>query len=246
MSERSCAAVILAAGASRRLGQAKQLLAIAGEPLLRRAVRIADEVGCQPIIVVLGFEAHRMHTAFDGFRVIVAMNEDWRAGMGSSMRSGVQTALQISPPPDDILLMVCDQVRLGADVLRQLLHLHGLARCPITAARYGGRLGVPAVFSSIFFPDLADVSGDQGARGILERNAARVGVVDFLEGALDLDTPEDLERSSAFSETAKWHSSVPARSAISWPPTPSAPNNGPKKLAYPLSSNALASGDPER
>jgi molybdenum cofactor cytidylyltransferase len=204
MPEPSCAAVILAAGASQRLGQAKQLLAIAGEPLLRRAVRIAGEVGCQPIIVVLGFEAHRMHSAFNGFRVIVAVNEDWRAGMGSSMRSGVETALRMSPPPEDILLMVCDQVRLSADVLRQLLHRHGSARYPITAARYSGRLGVPAVFSSIFFSDLQNVSGDRGARGILERNAARVGAVDFLDGEFDLDTPDDLKRSTAFSGTAKW------------------------------------------
>jgi len=115
----------------------------------------------------------------------------------------VETALQISPPPEDILLMVCDQVRLSADVLRQLLHLHGLARYPITAARYSGRLGVPAVFSSIFFSDLHNVSGDRGAREILERNAARVGVVDFLEGEFDLDTPDDLERSTAFIGTAK-------------------------------------------
>lgn len=203
MSEPSCVAVILAAGASRRLGQAKQLVKIDGEPLLGRTVRLAAQTGCQPIVVVLGFEAHRMRSALDGFRVIFAVNENWRAGMGSSMRCGVETALQISPPPEDILLMVCDQVRLSADVLRQLLRLHGLAKYPITAARYSGRLGVPAVFSSIFFPDLLDVSGDRGARGILERNAVRVGTVDFLEGELDLDTPDDLERSTALSGTAK-------------------------------------------
>jgi molybdenum cofactor cytidylyltransferase len=202
MSEPSCAAVILAAGASSRLGQAKQLLAIAGEPLLRRAVRIADEVGCQPIIVVLGFEADRMRSALADFRAIVAVNEDWRAGMGSSMRCGVETALQISPP-EAILLMVCDQIRLSADVLRQLLRLRDLANYPITAARYSGRLGVPAVFSSIFFPDLLAVSGDRGARGILERNAARVGAVDFLGGESDLDTPDDLEGSAVLSGTAK-------------------------------------------
>jgi molybdenum cofactor cytidylyltransferase len=203
MFEPSCAAVILAAGASSRLGQAKQLLAIAGEPLLRRAVRIADEVGCHPIVVVLGFEADRMCCALDGFNVIVAVNEDWRAGMGSSMRCGVETTLQISPRPEGILLMVCDQVRLSADVLRQLLRLHGLAKYPITAARYSGRLGVPTVFSSIFFPDLLEVSGDRGARRILERNAVRVGAVDFPEGELDLDTPDDLERSTALRGTTE-------------------------------------------
>jgi len=56
MSEPSCVAVILAAGASSRLGQAKQLVKIDGEPLLERTVRLAAQVGCQPIIVVLGFE----------------------------------------------------------------------------------------------------------------------------------------------------------------------------------------------
>jgi molybdenum cofactor cytidylyltransferase len=185
MSEPSCAAVILAAGASRRLGQAKQLVKIDGEPLLGRTVRLAAQAGCQPVVMVLGFEAHRMRSALEGFRVIVAVNENWDTGMGSSMRCGVETALRTSPPPEDILLMVCDQVRLTAEVLRRVLDLHGSRKYPITAACYGGRLGVPAVFSSIFFPDLLDVSGDRGARGILERNAERVGGVDFLEGELD-------------------------------------------------------------
>jgi molybdenum cofactor cytidylyltransferase len=71
-----------------RLGQAKQLLAIAGEPLLRRAVRIADEAGCQPIIVVLGFEADRMRSALDGFRVIISVNE------GLARRYGIVDALR--------------------------------------------------------------------------------------------------------------------------------------------------------
>ncbi|MFZ0279512.1 MAG: nucleotidyltransferase family protein [Candidatus Sulfotelmatobacter sp.] len=202
MSEPSCAALILAAGASRRLGQPKQLVKINGEALLGRTVRLAAQAGCQPIVVVLGFEAHRMRSALDGFTAIAAVNEDWRAGMGSSMRFGVETVLHISPPPENILLLVCDQFRLSADVLRQLLRLRGLAKYPITAARYSGRFGVPAVFSSIFFPDLLDVSGDRGARGILERNAVRVGAVDFLEGELDLDTPDDLERSIALSGNA--------------------------------------------
>jgi molybdenum cofactor cytidylyltransferase len=166
-------------------------------------VRTAAEAGCQPIIVVLGFEAERMRSALDGFRVIIAVNKDWRAGMESSMRCGVETALQISPAPEDILLMVCDQIRLSADVLRQLLRLHGLANYPITAARYGGVLGVPAVFSSNFFPDLLEVSGDRGARGILERNAVRVGMLDVLEGEFDLDTPDDLERSTTLIGTTK-------------------------------------------
>ena len=132
----------------------------------------------------LDLKLDRMRSALEGFRVIVAVNENWRTGMGSSMRCGVEAALRTSPPPEDILLMVCDQVRLTAEVLRRVLHLHGSRKYPITAARYGGRLGVPAIFSSIFFTDLLDVSGDQGARGILERNAERVGSGRFPGGRI--------------------------------------------------------------
>jgi molybdenum cofactor cytidylyltransferase len=193
MSDRSCTAVILAAGASSRLGHAKQLLKIGGEPLLRRTVRIASQAGCHPIVVVLGFEADRMCDELVGLDAIAVVNERWRSGMGSSMRCGVEAALQVKPHPENILLLVCDQFRLTADFLRGLLHVHDCPKYPIAAARYNDGLGVPAVFSSIFFPDLLAVNEDQGARRILERNAEHVAPVDFPEGGLDLDTPEDLK-----------------------------------------------------
>jgi len=115
MSEPSCAAVVLAAGASRRLGQAKQLVKIEGEPLLGRTVRLAAQAGFQPVVVVLGFEAHRMRSALEGFRVIVAVNENWDTGMGSSMRCGVETALQISPPPEGIARPTASIISLAGD-----------------------------------------------------------------------------------------------------------------------------------
>jgi molybdenum cofactor cytidylyltransferase len=194
MSERPCVGVILAAGASSRLRQPKQLVEIDGETLLRRTARIAAESGCHPIVVVLGFAVDRMRGELEGLDAITVVNGGWRAGMGSSMRCGVEAALQMNPRPENILLLVCDQFRLTADFLRGLLHVHGCSEYPIAAARYNGGLGVPAVFSSIFFPSLLAVNEDRGARRILERNAEHVAPVDFPEGGLDLDTPEDLKR----------------------------------------------------
>jgi molybdenum cofactor cytidylyltransferase len=143
----------------------------------------------------LGFEAGRMRAELDGLGAIPVMNDGWRTGMGSSLRCGVASVLALDPGPRNLLLLVCDQIALDVEILRELLRVHGLGERPVTASRYGGRSGVPAVFSSAFFPELLNVSGDRGARRILDTNAGDVACVDFHEGELDLDTPEQLRAS---------------------------------------------------
>jgi CTP:molybdopterin cytidylyltransferase MocA len=73
-----------------------------------------------------------------------------------------------------------------------LLRVHALGQRPITASHYSGRAGVPAIFSEGYFPELLRVEGDRGARGILDRDAEDVTLVEFGDGAIDLDTPEQL------------------------------------------------------
>jgi molybdenum cofactor cytidylyltransferase len=189
MPELAC--VILAAGGSARLGQPKQLVKIEGETLLRRTVRLAGEAGCDPIVVVLGSEAERMRAEVSEYGTVIVTNGDWPSGMGSSLCSGVQAVARLDPQPANVLLLVCDQLALNADVLRRLIERQ---RTGITASRYGGRPGVPAIFSSAFYPELMAVTGDRGARGILERHASAVTCVDFPEGEADLDTREQLDR----------------------------------------------------
>jgi molybdenum cofactor cytidylyltransferase len=192
MSEKACAAVILAAGASTRLGQAKQLVSIDGEALLLRTVRVAREAGCSPIVVVTGFDAERMRTVLEDAAVMVVNNEEWRSGMGSSLRCGVAALDGLDPRPSDALLLVCDQIALSADVLRELRRVHGRGERPITASRYAGRAGVPAIFPAQYFAELLQVEGDRGARGVLERHADDVALIEFGDGVKDLDTPEQL------------------------------------------------------
>jgi len=192
MSEKACAAVILAAGASTRLGQAKQLVSINGEALLLRTVRVAREAGCGPIVVVTGFDAERMRAVLEDAAVMVVNNEDWRSGMGSSVRCGVAALDGLDPRPSDALLLVCDQIALSADVLRELRRVHARGERPITASRYAGRAGVPAIFAAQYFPELLQVEGDRGARGVLERHADDVALIEFGDGVMDLDTPEQL------------------------------------------------------
>ena len=83
------AAVVLAAGASTRLGEPKQLIAIGGETLLERAVRTAREAGCAPVVVVLGADAERIRERCDLGDALAVVNEEWQEGMASSIRIGV-------------------------------------------------------------------------------------------------------------------------------------------------------------
>jgi molybdenum cofactor cytidylyltransferase len=198
MSDSACAAVVLAAGASTRLGQPKQLLKVDGESLLRRTIRIAAEVGCNPIVVVLGFEADRMRREISDLETKIVINSEWQSGMGSSLHCGVDALMKESPKPQRTLLLLCDQAKLSAEILSELVRASAEGDSLITASRYANRLGVPAIFEKQLYSDLLKVEGDQGARSMIQEYLDQTTAVDFPEGSIDIDSPEDL----AFLKTA--------------------------------------------
>ena len=172
------AAVILAAGASTRLGEPKQLVRLGGETLLERAVRVAREAGCEPVVVVLGAEAERVLAACDLRGARVVRNEQWREGMASSVRVGVAAA----DGADGVVLMTCDQPAVTAEHLRALM-----VSGAVTASAYSGRRGVPAYFPASCFAELMRLTGDAGARELLRE----ASVIDLPGGELDVDTEAD-------------------------------------------------------
>jgi len=196
MPDLRCAAVVLAAGASTRLGQPKQLIRIGSESLLHRTARLAIEAGCSPVYVVVGFEAEQMRKELAGLPIETVFNPAWQEGMGSSLRAGAHEVLQLDPLPQAALLLVCDQPRLTAAHLHALLTRHAAAQTighiAITASVYAGRTGVPAVFSAALFSELTACSGDRGARDLIGAHAPQVQAIPWPAGELDLDRPEDL------------------------------------------------------
>ena len=190
MNVNACAAILLAAGASSRLGYPKQLVEWRGESLLKRSARLAGEAGCRPVVCVLGFEAARMRAELEG-TAVATENPLWATGMAGSLVCGVRAVMHRPDPPANVLVLVCDQVRLDADVLRRLLTAHAASTNPITAAEYSGRAGVPAVFSAEIFPELMALTGDRGARAVIAARPERVTKVPWPDGANDLDSPED-------------------------------------------------------
>jgi molybdenum cofactor cytidylyltransferase len=188
-------AIILAAGASRRLGQPKQLLAYRGETLLNRAIRIASEAGASPVLAVLGADFEQIRGSIESRNVIALHNDHWRQGMGSSIAEGMRALAVCAPDAESVLLMSCDQPRLTVDHLRALMAAFVSQASPLIAASaYAGVHGVPAVFPRAAFEELRGLRGDKGARSIIDRASCPVVAVEFPGGDLDIDAPEDLAK----------------------------------------------------
>jgi molybdenum cofactor cytidylyltransferase len=193
-------AILLAAGASTRLGQPKQLLrppAFGGETLLDHAVGLARAAGAAPIFVVLGAHAEKIHLECELLDCILLCNEAWAEGMASSIRLGISAVLENVPTAPGAMILVCDQPGLSAEHLRQLFDAHAAEPSRIAASRYAGRTGVPVIFPRTLFPALLKLHGDQGARTLLQQPGTAVDAIEFPEGELDLDSPEDLQRLEA-------------------------------------------------
>jgi CTP:molybdopterin cytidylyltransferase MocA len=191
----SVAAVILAAGGSRRLGQPKQLLTFRGETLLNGAIRIASEAGASPVVAVLGAEFDRIRGSIESRSVLAIRNDRWRQGMGSSILAGMRALAVCVPDVQGVLLMSCDQPRLTVDHLRALIAAFASNPEPVIAAStYAGVQGVPALFPRSTFDELRGLSGDKGARSIIENRSCPVVAVEFDGGEVDIDAPGDLSR----------------------------------------------------
>lgn len=184
--------VILAAGASTRMGQPKQLLEIGGKPLLVRAVEAALHAPVWPVVVVLGAHAERIRPALARLPVLITENPAWAEGMASSIRAGITTLQQFSRRLDAALIALCDQPAFSTDTLAQLIAVQRATGRSIVAARYANRQGAPALFLHEHFSTLAGLTGEEGARALLNDHPERIAAVELPALAVDLDTPEDV------------------------------------------------------
>ena len=186
--------IILAAGASTRMGCPKQLLKYHDQSLIHHTVNIAAASVCQPIVVVLGAYAERIKPEIKSFPVIIALNRDWSNGMSTSIRVGIETLLILSPQLEAIVLMLCDQPLVTTPLINQLVATYQRTKQPIVASQYGEVVGIPALFESQFFPYLLNLQGDRGARQVIKQSLPMVVRVPFPAGAFDIDTPTDYAR----------------------------------------------------
>jgi CTP:molybdopterin cytidylyltransferase MocA len=178
----SVAAVILAAGASRRLGHPKQDVILAGETLLQRTVRVAREASLSPIIVVIRVDANYGNNLESDGALIFAVNDEANEGIASSIRCGIKTTS--NHDVRGAVILTCDQPALRADHLRALVE----DESRVTGSAYAGTIGIPAYFPATSFASLLQLRGDAGARKLLV-DAHAISAEDL---KLDIDTEQDL------------------------------------------------------
>jgi molybdenum cofactor cytidylyltransferase len=184
--------VILAAGASTRLGQPKQLLEWQGKSLLQHVSGIAAESVNGPVVVVLGEYADELTDEPDESARTV-LNLGWQEGIASSIRCGLSSLLEITPAADGVIFLVCDQPHVTTELLKELVATHSKTHKPIVASKYANTLGIPALFDKTMFPELVNLQGDTGAKSIIHQYIELVETVAFPLGHIDIDTASDYE-----------------------------------------------------
>ena len=187
-------AVILAAGASTRMGMPKQLLQFGGETLLKRAASVALEAECRPVVVVTGANAAACGESLRGLDVQEVENQQWQSGVSSSVRVGVEAVLAVDPETAAVVLMLCDQPFVTREIIAALVAAYRETGCSIVASRYGESYGVPALFGRAHFAELTALEGATGAKQIIQKHLPKVHLLPFPKGKIDIDTREDFAR----------------------------------------------------
>ncbi len=190
VNESSCALILLAAGASTRMGRPKQLLPVNGQPLLRQVVETALAAPVAPVLVVLGAHAAEIRPCLDGLPVQIVVHAGWAEGMGSSLRVGMEALAAVQPAPGGVVIALGDEPGFSADHVLRLIETHRVTHQPIVASAYGEVRRPPVFFSAKYFPALRALQGDAGAGPLLRAHAPEVATVN-LAVVHDLDAPAD-------------------------------------------------------
>ncbi len=186
------AAVVLAAGQSRRMGGPNKLLAtLDGKPLVRLAVEAAVASRADPVIVVTGHRAPEIEAALDGLSVTFAHNPDYADGLSTSLRTGIRA---LPAGLEGAVVLLSDMPGVDAETLDRLISAFDPAEgAEIVVPTWQGKRGNPVLWASRFFKDLMAVSGDAGGRHLIGANSELVVEIEVGAAvALDVDTPQAL------------------------------------------------------
>ncbi|MFN3782805.1 MAG: NTP transferase domain-containing protein [Spirosomataceae bacterium] len=183
--------VLLAAGASSRMGTPKQLLPIGSKNMIQTLIDEALKTSCYPITVVLGANKAKIVPALVDMPINLVDNANWESGMASSIKMGLIGSYMIEKNIDSILFLTSDMPYVTSGYIQEIIRKAEETEALIIASKYGGTVGIPALFKREIFTDLLELTGEEGARKLIQQNKEKLALVDFPNGAFDLDTPED-------------------------------------------------------
>lgn len=198
-NNKSIGIIVLAAGESKRMHEPKQLLQFEGKSLLRRAVETALATNCAPVAVVLGANYEKTKTEIEDLNAAICFNPDFQKGLSSSLKKGLEKLLETAPEIDAFLVSLADQPLVAKNHLQKFIEKYRQTGKPVIAAKYHETVGVPAFFAKEIFSEFKEISGDKGAKAIIEKYRDELETIELPEAALDIDTKEDFLRLGEFS-----------------------------------------------
>lgn len=181
-------AIILAAGASTRMGRVKQVLPWKKSTLLQNAIDQVISSKIDDIVVVLGANKGVIEKHTDLSGVDIAINDTWEQGMATSIITGLKHLLSKQPELEAVLIVLSDQPLLEFEFFNKLIYKHIDQK--IISSSYSSQLGVPVLFDKRYFKDLLNLKGQQGAKALLKIHKSEVIALEAGEKGVDLDTLE--------------------------------------------------------
>jgi molybdenum cofactor cytidylyltransferase len=190
MLETKVAAVVLAAGSSRRMGRNKLLLEVGGESLVRRAARAAVEGSVDDVIVVLGHEEEKVRAELRGLACRTVLNADHAEGAGTSVRTGVRNAGDAGA----LVVVLADMPFVTAEMIGALVRRYRESGAPLVVSHYGEVQAPPTLYDRALFDELLAIPGERCAKQVVRRHEGEAQVVRWPESALrDVDVPADYD-----------------------------------------------------
>ncbi|WP_298238130.1 nucleotidyltransferase family protein [uncultured Algibacter sp.] len=186
--------VILAAGASSRMGSPKQLLKWGNDSLLNHTIKTALRVDVSEIIVVLGANCKLIETDIKQHPVTILKNENWKLGLGKSIAFATEYVINSNSKSQGILVTLADQPLINSDYLNEMIQDFSPDESQIIATAYTDeKKGVPVLFDAVYFEELTKLSNDEGAKALLKAYDSFVKTLIPPVKNVDLDSKEDYE-----------------------------------------------------
>jgi molybdenum cofactor cytidylyltransferase len=199
--------VLLAAGSSSRMqpgfsepgngeatGVAKMLLEINGKTLLQHVIDEVLQLQDISLLVVTGCYHDQLSKILTSQQICFVYNEQWKEGMGTSIQKAITYIDECFPKADQAMILVCDQPYISSTMLKKIIGTSLASGKGIVACKYNDTIGTPVLFDKKYFNQLKNLQGQQGAKKIVEQFKDDVALVDFPEGVIDIDTPDDYHK----------------------------------------------------
>ena len=188
MSAARIAAVVLAAGASTRMGRNKLLLPVDGLPMARRAAQLAIDAGAAPVVVVVGNEQHAVREALDGLECSFVINPEFTGPTSTSLHAGLRA---LPDDVDGVVILLADMVHVVASMVRTLIN-STRDDASLSVSRYGDVLAPPLLFRRALWPELLAWHGDGCGKAVVKAHQHEATFHDWpIEALRDVDTPDD-------------------------------------------------------